>query len=694
MKIKKIDIRGYGPIKEFIFAPAQFTCIFGMNESGKTALVEILSYILFKKTVAALRFSKPEHASIDVEENGKISRLPAKKPHLSLPPADIANLLYVQASESALYKEREERNFWEGMKTLFSKFGEGVSFAKLDEKIFKTVGLTQKREEWTEEKEEKIDSERERFHKLEAYIKHINEVEAKENELLQVNEKYHSLQEEAERIENYERYQKYTELTSLHHEYQGKKVHLQDYERYKDEYLNTWRGLEAERNVRNKSEHELNALNKTIPALEEQVLELEQREQMITKEDLKSCIVRAHAAAKQPNLLIPCITLAVAVLIFALSFIVSTIPRAAATFVFAASLMYFAFTLYKRQLFTKTVTRDENLLMKAKKVFPDIKTLDEVADMIDETKEQKAAQQALLKEKKNRRDEFMQGRTVAAIDKEISELRKKTGLAELSDLEGKLNEKMAVVRKKDELYAKIFGILAERDDKKWQRMIDEKKTPKPDIEPDMNRKKDVEHELKITRHKIEDLTSDINIHRRTLKGEYRLPDDRAAFIEHARLEKKLHDYDLEKRAALTARKILKEMSSELDEYINDIMKGNESLSEYFRLVTGRYEEVEVKRKKFVITQKDGQRFSTDELSSGAQDQLLFCFRIAALKKIYPEGSFLILDDAFIFADWARRPKLAELLKKFVDEGNQVIYLTSDDHTRDLLEKYGAGVIIL
>jgi len=111
-------------------------------------------------------------------------------------------------------------------------------------------------------------------------------------------------------------------------------------------------------------------------------------------------------------------------------------------------------------------------------------------------------------------------------------------------------------------------------------------------------------------------------------------------------------------------------------------------------VTRKYKKIKIENQDFVAVDEEGNEYPINLLSSGARDQLLLCFRFSALKKLFPAGIFLLLDDAFIFADWERRCRLAELLKKFVDEGNQVFYFTSDEHSRDLLARYGASVTTL
>ena len=150
MKIEKFKVRNYGPIKELVLKPDKFQLIFGMNESGKTALVEALSYVLFKKNPLVLRYGKPEDITLEIENNGTIYTLPTKKMKLPLPDSEISGIMYVQASESSVFGTKGQISFWDGIKSIFSKIGSGMTFARLDEKIFKAVGLTPRKAEWVE----------------------------------------------------------------------------------------------------------------------------------------------------------------------------------------------------------------------------------------------------------------------------------------------------------------------------------------------------------------------------------------------------------------------------------------------------------------------------------------------------------------------------------------------------------------
>lgn len=691
MKIRKINIKDYGPLRNFTVTLDTFDVIFGLNESGKTAIVEVLSYVLFKRISSGLRYGKPENISIEIEENERHYTLPAKKLEIELPSLDIANLLYVQASESSVFGSKEEGRFWDGIKAMLSKIGEGVIFTKLDSKIFDTIGLTPKRVDWKEDKQRLIHNEEERKNELEKYLKGIDKAEKEKLELSHLLEKNLSLKKELKRIENYKNYKNYKELMDLYNAYREKKIHLQEYERYKYDYLTKWQELETKKTARASDEKKLTEVKEETEHLEKEIAELKKKEEIIEIEDFQSCIANVREEVKEPKMIYPLLILLAATIVFILSFIIPSIPVLPSSAIFIIGLVLLIFFMYKRRVVRKTLIRKNEWLTKAKKLFPDISSVSDLADKIKTMHEMKIKKEISLGEKRKFKTHLSSKETIVKIDKEIAMLRNKTGLAELSDLKEKIDKKREFDTELSKISGKISGMLFEKDDRKWERMIKSRKTTRPDKEPDLIQETDVEDEIKNKQERIDELKTKIKVHEDSLREKFNITDERTAFIEYGQLQRRLKEYDLEKRAALQAREILRSMSSELDEFIHDILRGEESLSKYFKLVTNRYDEVEVKNKDFVAKEKSGKEFKIENLSSGAQDQLLFCFRIAALKKIYPRGSFLILDDAFIFADWDRRKKLGRLLKKFTDDGNQVLYLTSDDHTRDLFKELGARI---
>jgi uncharacterized protein YhaN len=83
-----------------------------------------------------------------------------------------------------------------------------------------------------------------------------------------------------------------------------------------------------------------------------------------------------------------------------------------------------------------------------------------------------------------------------------------------------------------------------------------------------------------------------------------------------------------------------------------------------------------------------QSFKLDELSTGAQEQVLLGLRMGMASRLFAgQPLFLILDDAFQHSDWQRRPAMVDEVLHLAQSGWQVFYLTMDDHLRDLfLEK--------
>jgi hypothetical protein len=693
MKIKRIQISNYGPIKGLSLLLGKFELIFGLNEAGKTALVELLAYVLFRKTAVSLRYGKPEDVLVEVEDDGRSLSLPSRKLSIELPAGDVANLMYVQASESSLYGSKGESSFWDGIKSMLSTVGAGVPFTKLDTQIFEAVGLQPIKEEWKREKQLEIENETRRKKALGDYLGKIGEIGKKEIELVNLVSTNKSLKEKLALIDQYKGFHDYQELRKLYNAYQEMQIGFREYDRYKYEYLTAWQKLDVEKKAKSEEGIKVEQIEKEKVKLEEELKEMEEIDRSIEAEGLRSVASYVKDEPSLPSLVLPGIITLVAVVAVVLS-LFTRLPILPSVVLFVGAIFTLLLFIRRRSLVKRIQVEKQHWLEKARKVFPDIRDLLDLPGRVEKIQQEKIRKRTAIEEKRSVVEHLTNARMVEAIDAEIADLRAKTGLAELADLDEKLTEKRRVETELQKISASLGQRLHESDPRKWERMIKEHQVKQPDREVDLEAEKDLRREQGEVEQVIDQLTKEITLFRDVEQAKVGITDDREAFREYESLERRLHDYELEREAALTARKILRSMSEELDEFIVGILHGDEGLSEYFRTVTERYAKVCVERRNFVVIDNGGNRFSLENLSSGTQDQLLLCFRMAALRRVYPEGTFVILDDAFIFADWHRRKRLAQLLKRFVDQGNQVIYLTSDDHTRELFSEHGANVITL
>jgi uncharacterized protein YhaN len=693
MKIEKIAIHDYGPIKKFILKPGHFMCIFGQNESGKTTIVEALTHIIFRKNPRTLRYGKPEDAIIEIQTDDRRIKLPSRKQYPHIPVGDLAHLMYIQAAESAVFEKETGAHFWDSLKALLSHMDQGMSFAKIDAKIFDAVGLTPRRGEWKEEKQHLVEQETERLEELEKYLKQMDNIEKKEIELVELITHQQTNQRMLNSIEQIKNYTTYKQLVSLYDEFTDLSSRLQTYERYKYEYLDRWQECEAGHKSRQRDKTKLETTQQEITDLKQEITALQNQQKRVETEGLRACIIRAEEEVRVPGLMYPGIICGAAALLVALSFLFSFM-KIPALVLFAFSCVFFVFTLHKRHVMQTLVTEKDKWLMKAQKVFPDSTSLADVAERIEAMRDLKIRKETLLQEKLKLTQDLAHVIDQYASDQEFAELRDKTGCAEIADLKTKINEKRRLEKDAGILHGKLAGMLHEKDETTWKRLIERRRQERPDGDVDITEEETIRNRLKHVRENIDEMKSDIKIFRETYEEKFAVESEYDAFVEYNTLSSALADYDLEKKAALAARDILKQMSIEYDKLLESVIEGDDSLSDHFYFVSGRYTSVDIENHDFIARNRSGDFFKVDDLSSGARDQLMLCFRIAALKRLYPEESFLILDDAFIFADWERRSRLVALLRKYVDDGNQVIYFTSDDHTRDILATHGAEIVTI
>ncbi len=690
MKIKRILVRGYGPLGELSLEPGDFDVVFGLNEAGKTALVEILAYVLFRKSVANLRYGKPDEILVQIEDDGRSISLPAKKSDIELPAGDMANLMYVQASESRLFGSRDEASFWDGMKSMLSKVGSGVTFTRLDTQIFDAVGLQPRKEEWKRDKQLVIENETRRRDALAGYIQKTGEIGKKEVKLAELERRGDVLKTKLRLIDQHKGFRDYQEIKRLYNAYQEAQTGCREYERYKYEYLNEWQRLDVERKTRSEQGIKLDDIRKERASLEEHLEELMGIDRYVESEGLRSAVSYMSDEPRVPSLIFPLVVVLVALVVTVLS-LFTRLPLLPSVIFLAGAIFTLLLFIRRRNLAGRTESEKQNWMAKAKHVFPDIENASDLPGLIEQVQEKTIRTKTALQEKTKIIEQLTSARSIEMIEGEIADLRAKTGLAELHDLNKKLMEKRHLESELEKIGASLSQHLHENDPRKWERLVKEHQVKRPGGDIDLEAEKELRREQREVEQAIDGLTREIRLFRDVEQAKVSIADDQEAFKEYEMLEERLRGYELERKAALAAREILADMSKELDEFIGNILRGEEGLNEYFRMVTGRYAEVRVEKKNFHVLDKEGVQLNIDDLSSGTQDQLLLCFRMVALRKVYPKGAFLILDDAFIFADWQRRKRLAQLLKNFAGQGNQVIYLTSDDHTRDLFSGLGAKI---
>ena len=133
--------------------------------------------------------------------------------------------------------------------------------------------------------------------------------------------------------------------------------------------------------------------------------------------------------------------------------------------------------------------------------------------------------------------------------------------------------------------------------------------------------------------------------------------------------------------------ILTQLQGEEDQKIrNDI--NTPDVSSMLSKLTGKYQRLDlIEDQLYAVTRYS--QYRIEDLSTGAREQIQLALRLGISSHL-TDGSplFLILDDAFQHSDWERRESLVGSMIDLGKQGWQVIYLSMDDHIRDLFHKFG------
>ncbi len=103
-------------------------------------------------------------------------------------------------------------------------------------------------------------------------------------------------------------------------------------------------------------------------------------------------------------------------------------------------------------------------------------------------------------------------------------------------------------------------------------------------------------------------------------------------------------------------------------------------------VTNRYRSLSFEGDHIIVSDAHN-RFYLRDLSTGAQEQILLALRIGISTTLMKkEHLFLILDDAFQYSDWQRRKLLVDTIAQLAQSGWQIIYFTMDDQIKKLFNE--------
>ncbi len=161
------------------------------------------------------------------------------------------------------------------------------------------------------------------------------------------------------------------------------------------------------------------------------------------------------------------------------------------------------------------------------------------------------------------------------------------------------------------------------------------------------------------------------------------------YVKKERVNKEIEEIEAKIISGIVVHQTIKELQQEEDQKLIEGLNSEEVRDALIQL-TGKYKELSFEDADIVISDEYN-NFLLKDLSTGAKEQVMLALRIGFLKKLFKqENAFLILDDAFQHSDYVKRPILVKTLFQLANDGWQIIYLTMDDHIRDLFRKISRG----
>ncbi len=151
------------------------------------------------------------------------------------------------------------------------------------------------------------------------------------------------------------------------------------------------------------------------------------------------------------------------------------------------------------------------------------------------------------------------------------------------------------------------------------------------------------------------------------------------------IEKSYKALSAELIAKIGLTEILSKLQAEEDQKIRRDINAPE-VADLLQNLTGKYRQLDLINDQLYVHDQYRQ-YALSDLSTGAREQVQLALRLGIASRVSGGNPlFLILDDAFQHSDWNRRESLVQGAIDLVQSGWQILYLSMDDHIRDLFLK--------
>ncbi len=721
MKIRKITINKYGPIKDFHYNCADVNLFFGNNESGKTALVDAFIESLFtnkgnrKIFKGSERFikNKSNIAEFILESDEKQYSFPSNKFNLSkllsLPDIELSRLFIVRAGDLRL--KRSEK-WWPAIKQFLTNLN--TDLIKVKEYIYTNVGLTKSGQKWSNakgnSKEKYVKQVEDRLDKLKQARDNLGQISNEEKELKEKNIKLSDIKNRFEAFNNFKKYLKYKESKKLFEKYMMYKHELQGLERYKEEDVKNWQNVEnilirlklQKESYQDGLENKFSDIKKIeqekLKNAEEKLKKLKEISSFKFKRNLRNPIFRFIFNNFYRNSAIRHIFYIFLSFAFFAFLFLKEISDNTVYLVIAFALLIVLLTVWLLQFMLGKQFKEFN--SESKKLVIDDFNAKDVSDVLNidnkiieldsVCKTYTEALKSFRRDEQELKKQLSDCKVkIAEQNKKIEEFRQKTGKTELQQLIEEIEKKQNFNNEKKRIKDRLKDILGDSDEANWLLLIDGIKInpPKEKIDFSIAEEEDLRKQIVKLESEQKDLQRKIERFYNNLQDSLNINDVKEIYSEISQLEKEKKEIYKEEKAALLAGEIIDNLSNSFDLQLKEILEtGNITVSKYFNEFTeGKYVLVEFHEEDFIVKDNKGNKYIFPELSTGTQDQLMFAVRIAFLLRGLKEPGFFILDDAFLTSDYKRREKLVGCINKLIEKGWQIFYLTIDEHIKELFE---------